>query len=111
MNKHSKHWLIFACLLALLIAAAAYGGYRYATALAGGDIETHSIPAHGLGSEAPRGILLTYDLERFGKVTTSIYVWRRGPVVAWVIAGHPPDDTDGARTLELARNIDSRIAR
>ena len=30
MNKHSKHWLIFACLLALLIAAAAYGGYRYA---------------------------------------------------------------------------------
>ncbi len=74
------------------------------------DIEAHSIPAPGLGSEAPRGILLTYDLEPFGKVTTIIYVWRRGPVVAWVIAGHLPDDPDGARTLELARKIDSRIA-
>ena len=28
MNKHSKHWLVFACLLGL--AAGAFGGYRYA---------------------------------------------------------------------------------
>jgi len=75
-----------------------------------GDIEAHSIPAQGLGSEAPRGIQLTYELELFGKVTTSIYVWRRGPVVGWVISGHPPDDPHGVRTLELARKIDSRIA-
>lgn len=71
----------------------------------------HSIPAPGLGSEAPRGIQMTYDLgELFGKVTTSIYVWRRGPVVGWVIAGHILGDFDGARTLELARKLDSRIA-
>lgn len=74
--------------------------------LVGGDIETHSIPAPGLGSEAPRGILLTYDLERFGKVSTSIYVWRRGPLVAWVIAGHPPDDpTEPARSSSHATSM------
>jgi membrane fusion protein, copper/silver efflux system len=30
LNKHSKHQVAFACLLALLVAAAAFGGYRYA---------------------------------------------------------------------------------
>ena len=74
------------------------------------DGEAHSIPAPGLGSEAARGIQLTYDLAVVGKLTTSIYVWRRGPVVGWVIAGHLPDDPTGARTLELARKIDSRIS-
>jgi membrane fusion protein, copper/silver efflux system len=29
LNKHSKQWLVFACLLGL-VAAAAFGGYRYA---------------------------------------------------------------------------------
>lgn len=80
------------------------------TTLTRGGAEAHSIPARGLGSEAPRGVQLTYDLGRLGKVTSSIYVWRRGPVVAWVLAGHVPDDPAGARTLELARKIDSRIA-
>lgn len=78
---------------------------------AGAPVEAHSVPAPGLGSAAPRGIQLTFDLgELLGKVTTSIYVWRRGPVVGWVFAGHLLGDFDEARTLELARKLDSRIA-
>jgi hypothetical protein len=74
-------------------------------------VEAHSIPAEGLGSAAPRGMQMTYDLgEHLGKFTTSIYVWRRGPVVAWVVSSHILGDFDDARTLELARNLDSRIA-
>jgi hypothetical protein len=74
-------------------------------------VEAHSIPAEGLGSAAPRGIQLTYDLgELLGKLTTSIYVWRRGPVVAWLVSSHILGDFDDARTLELARKLDSRIA-
>jgi len=78
---------------------------------AGAPVEAHSIPAPGLGSEAPRGIQLSYDLgELFGKLTTSFYVWRRGPVVGWVGSGHVPGEFDDARTLALARKLDSRIA-
>jgi len=77
----------------------------------GAPVQAHSIPAPGLGSAAPRGIQLNYDLgELFGKVTSSIYVWRRGPVVGWVVSGHILGDFDDARTLELARKLDSRIA-
>ena len=73
--------------------------------------EAHSLPASGLGSHAPRGIQLTYDLgEFFGKVTNSIYVWRRGAVVGWVMSSHVLGDFDDAGTLELARKLDSRIA-
>ena len=39
-----------------------------------------------------------------------MYVWRRGPVVGWVFSGHVLGDFDDARTLELARTLDSRIA-
>ena len=82
------------------------------TAGGGGPVEAHSIPAPGLGSEAPRGIQLTHDFgPLFGKVTSSIYVWRRGPVLGWVFSGHLLGDFDDARTLELARKLDSRIAR
>ena len=74
-------------------------------------VAAHSIPAEGLGSAAPRGMQLTYDLgELLGKFTTSVYVWRRGPVVAWVVSSHILADFDDARTLELARKLDSRIA-
>jgi len=74
-------------------------------------VGAHSIPAPGLGSAAPRGIQLTFDLgELFGKVTNSIYLWRRGPVVGWVMSSHVLGDFDDARTLELARRLDSRIA-
>ena len=78
-----------------------------------GDVEAHSIPAQGLGSEAPCGIGLTYDLEPFGKVTTFIYVWRRGPVVGWVIAGHPPTTLpEFARSSLPAKSTPaSRVAR
>jgi len=83
----------------------------FTAAGAGVPVEAHSIPAEGLGSAAPRGIQLTYDLgEILGKLTTSIYVWRRGPVVAWVVSSHVLGDFDDARTLELARKLDSRIA-
>jgi hypothetical protein len=78
---------------------------------AGGAVQAHSIPAPGLGSEAPRGMQLTYSLgELFPQLTTSFYVWRRGPVVGWVGAGHIEGEFDDARTLELARKLDSRIA-
>ena len=78
---------------------------------AGAPVEAHSIPAPGLGSAAPRGMQLNFNLgEVLGKVTTSIYVWRRGPVVGWVVASHVLGDFDDARALALARKIDSRIA-
>lgn len=83
----------------------------YTAVAAGFPVEARSIPTEGLGSAAPRGIQLTYDLgELFGKVTTSMYVWRRGPVVGWVFSSHVLGDFDDARTLELARTLDSRIA-
>jgi hypothetical protein len=77
---------------------------------AGVPVEAHSIPAPGLGSAAPRGIGLTFDLGTLGKIANSIYVWRRGTVVGWVMSSHVLGDFDDARTLELARKLDSRIA-
>ena len=77
----------------------------------GGAFAAHSIPAPGLGSEAPRGIQVNYELgELFGKLTASYYVWRRGPVVGWVGSGHVAGEFDDALTLALARKLDSRIA-
>ncbi len=77
---------------------------------AGAAVEAHSIPAGGLGSAAPRGIQMSLDLGPLGKVTNSIYVWRRGAVVGWVSSSHVLGDFDDARTLALARKLDSRIA-
>jgi hypothetical protein len=78
---------------------------------AGGLGQAHSIPAPGLGAQAPRGIQVTYNLgEPFGTLTGSFYLWRRGPVVGWVGSGHVEGEFDEARTLELARRLDSRIA-
>ena len=81
-----------------------------AAAGAGVAVEAHSIPAPGLGSAAPRGIQLTFDIGDLGKVTNSAYLWRRGSVVGWVMSSHVLGDFDDARTLELARKVDSRIA-
>jgi hypothetical protein len=81
------------------------------TADADSPVEAHSIPAPGLGAEAPRGIQLTYDPGPLvGRFTAAIYVWRRGPVVGWLFSADILGDFDDARTLELARKLDSRIA-
>lgn len=42
---------------------------------------------------------------------SSIYIWRRGPIVGWVFSSDILGDFDQQRTLQLARTLDARIAR
>ncbi|MCA1679173.1 MAG: hypothetical protein LC777_09645 [Actinobacteria bacterium] len=44
------------------------------------DTEVHSLPAPGLGDEAPRGV----SVNSGGYINAFIYIWRRGNVVAWM---------------------------
>jgi len=77
----------------------------------GGLGEAHSIPAPRLGDQAPRGLQHTYDFGPLGRFESSIYIWRRRPIVGWVFSSDILGDFDQQRTLPLARTLDARIAR
>lgn len=69
----------------------------------GSPVEAHSIPAPGLGNEAPRGI-------SFGDGVVHLYIWRRANVIAWTMTSNVLNDLDQRAALKLARKIDRRGA-
>ena len=68
-----------------------------------GDV--HSVPAPGLGDEAPRGVATD-----FGNGMQYVYTWRRGSVVATLSSTSTLEDFDQRKTLQLARKLDTRGA-
>jgi hypothetical protein len=67
-------------------------------------VSRQSLPAPGLGDEAPRGMQLAFGGEERGSALT--YWWRRGRVVAVLVVANAPRDQ--RTVLALARRIDAR---
>jgi hypothetical protein len=68
-----------------------------------------SLPAVALGDEAPPGFEAGSESPSLGdKVTSWVYIWRRGSIAAFVFSTNATGDFDRLGTLDLARIIDQR---
>jgi|GEM_PF-4556663 len=68
----------------------------------------HSVPAGGLGDEAPRGVRLVVGGRGGGALYA--FFWRRGDVVAVLGTGGVTGAFNGASALALGRAVDARAA-
>ena len=73
--------------------------------------DQNDIAVSGLGDEAPEGLKVPADLGlALGKTELYIYCWRRGDVIAFIITSDFLGDFDEGSALDLAQQIDDRIA-
>ena len=73
--------------------------------------DQNDIAVSGLGDEAPEGLKIPVDLGIVGgKTELYVYFWRRGDVIAFMGTSNFLGDFDEGSALDLAKQIDDRVA-
>jgi len=73
--------------------------------------DQNDIAVSGLGDEAPEGLKIPVDLGLVGgKTELYVYFWRRGDVIAFMGTSNFLGDFDEGSALDLAKQIDDRVA-